>query len=137
MSNGSRLIIRNATAGNHGGGFYALREVEIAGNSTVNSSNSRAEAENGGGFDTQKGLKVSTGSRLVIRNATAGKNRRRILCQRQDHHQQVRRHHSKCHGPAILVEGFVLKEPQLSRILPWPCSARMPGHMVVLFPCLV
>ena len=62
----------NATAGNFGGGFYARGEVEIAGSSTVKISNSRAEAGNGGGFDTEKGLKVSTGSRLIIRNATAG-----------------------------------------------------------------
>ena len=34
-------------------------------------SNSRAESD-GGGFRTDKGLKVSTGSRLIIRNATAG-----------------------------------------------------------------
>ena len=50
-----------------------MGEVEIAGNSTVKISNSRAEAKNGGGFDTEKGLKVSNGSRLIIRNATAGK----------------------------------------------------------------
>ena len=156
MSNGSRLIIRHATAGNFGGGLYALSkiaisrstlsiqdaaaqafgggfltlqevvidemsslrisdsrsqqgggfqsegtlagdqqlgcqpsecdrmksrrrfhwlwEVEIAGHSTVNVSNSHAESGHGGGFRTRKGLKVSNGSRLIIRNATAGKD---------------------------------------------------------------
>ena len=72
MSNGSRLIIRNATAGKHGGGFFAWGETVIAESSTINIFNSHAESGTGGGFDTQKGLKVSTGSRLIIRNATAG-----------------------------------------------------------------
>ena len=68
------------TAQNYGGGFNALGKVEIAGNSTVNISNSHVESGNGGGFDTEMGLMVSMGSRLIIRNATAGKARRGILC---------------------------------------------------------
>ena len=73
VTNSSAVNLQNVTAQNNGGGFVALGEVEIAGNSTVNMSNSHAEAGNGGGFDTEKGLKVSTGSRLIIRNATAGR----------------------------------------------------------------
>ena len=72
VSNSSVLSLENVTAGNHGGAFAAHGEVELAGNSTVKISNSRAEARNGGGFDTENGLKVSNGSRLIIRNATAG-----------------------------------------------------------------
>ena len=72
MTNSSAVSLQNVTAQEYGGGFNALGEVEIAGKSTVNISNSRAEAKNGGGFDTEKGLKVSNGSRLIIRNATAG-----------------------------------------------------------------
>ncbi|CAL1141939.1 unnamed protein product [Cladocopium goreaui] len=72
VSNSSVVSLQNVSAGKHGGGFNALGEVEIAWNSTVKISNSRAESGDGGGFDTEKGLKVSTGSRLIIRNATAG-----------------------------------------------------------------
>ena len=72
VANSSAVSLQNVTAGSHGGGFLAFGEVEIAGNSTINISNSRAESGDGGGFDTGKGLKVSTGSRLIIRNATAG-----------------------------------------------------------------
>ena len=49
------------TTQKYGGGFNALGEVEIAGNSTVNISNSYAETGVGGGFDTEKGLKLSNG----------------------------------------------------------------------------
>ena len=72
VTNSSVLSLQNVTAQNYGGGFNALGEVEIAGNSTVKISNSRAESGDGGGFDTEKGLKVSNGSRLIIRNSTAG-----------------------------------------------------------------
>ena len=84
VTNSSVVSLQNVTAGT------VMEEVslpfggvEIVGNSTINISNSRAEAENGGGFDTENGLKVSTGSRIVIRNATAGGAWRRILCQRE------------------------------------------------------
>ena len=73
MTNSSVVTLQNVTAQNYGGGFIAFGEVEIAGNSTVNIFNSQAETGHGGGFDTEKGLKVSNGSRLIIRNATAGK----------------------------------------------------------------
>ena len=69
VSNSSVVSLQNAIAGEHGGGFDASGEVEIAGNSTINISNSHAR--NGGGFSTGKGLKVSSSSRLIIRNATA------------------------------------------------------------------
>ena len=72
VTNSSVVSLENVTAGSHGGAFTALGEVEIAGNSTVNISNSRAETGNGGGFDAEKGLKLLTGTGLIIRNATAG-----------------------------------------------------------------
>ena len=68
----SFVSLQNVIARDSGGGFFAIGEVEIAGNSTINMSNSRAESGDGGGFDTEKGLKLLTGSRLNIRNATAG-----------------------------------------------------------------
>ena len=71
VSNSSVVSLENVTAGSHGGAFTALGDVEIAGHSTVNISNSQAESGDGGGFDTEKGLKLSTGSRLIIWNATA------------------------------------------------------------------
>ncbi|CAL1156681.1 unnamed protein product [Cladocopium goreaui] len=72
VSNSSVISLQNVTAQNHGGGFHALGEVEIAGNSTVSISDSQAESGDGAGFSTEKGLKLSTGSRLLIWNATAG-----------------------------------------------------------------
>ena len=74
VTNTSVLTLQNVTAQNYGGGFLAIGEVEIAGNSTVNISNSWAEAANGGGFDAEKDLKLFNDSRLIIRNATAGKS---------------------------------------------------------------
>ncbi|CAL1141954.1 unnamed protein product, partial [Cladocopium goreaui] len=74
VTDGSFLNLENVAARSHGGGFFALGEVEIAGNSTVNISNSRAESGDGGGFDAEKGLNVSTGSRLIIWNAEAGQH---------------------------------------------------------------
>ncbi|CAL1141136.1 unnamed protein product [Cladocopium goreaui] len=72
VTNSSFVSLQNVTAQKYGGGFHAIGEVEIAGNSTVKISNSHAEAGSGGGFFTEKGLKVSNGSRLIIRNAAAG-----------------------------------------------------------------
>ncbi|CAL1173608.1 unnamed protein product [Cladocopium goreaui] len=74
VTNSSTVSLQNLTAGSLGGGFIAFGEVEIIGNSTVNISNSRAESGDGGGFRTESGLKMSNGSRLVIRNATAGRH---------------------------------------------------------------
>jgi len=71
VTDGSFLNLEDVTAGSHGGAFVSLGEVEIAGNSTVNISNSRAESGYGGGCYIEKGLNVSTGSRLTIRNAEA------------------------------------------------------------------
>ena len=56
VTNGSFVSLQNVTAGSHGGGFYALGEIVIAGSYI---SNSHAESGSGGGFDTEKGLKVS------------------------------------------------------------------------------
>ena len=74
VTKSSCVSLQNVTAQNFGGGFDALGGVEIAGNSTINISNSRAEFGSGGGLATEKGLKVSTGSRLIVRNAFAGKS---------------------------------------------------------------
>eukprot|EP00435_Cladocopium_sp_Y103_P039581 s380_g10.t1 len=69
VTNSSVVSLQNVTAGSYGGGFFAFGEVEIAGTSTVNISNSHAETRKGGGFYVHQDLKVSTGSRLIIRNA--------------------------------------------------------------------
>ena len=74
VTKSSCVSLQNVTAQNFGGGFDALGGAEIAGNSTINISNSRAEFGSGGGLATEKGLKVSTGSRLIVRNAFAGKS---------------------------------------------------------------
>ena len=66
VTHSSVVSLQNVTAQTTGAGFNALGEVEIAGNSTVNISNSRAESGNGGGFRAEKGLKMSTGSTLII-----------------------------------------------------------------------
>ena len=72
VTHSSVVSLQNVTAGSDGGGFIALEEVEIAGNSTINISNSHAESGDGGGFQTGSGLNVSSGSRVILRNATAG-----------------------------------------------------------------
>ena len=74
VTNSSVVSLQNVTAGSHGGGFLVLGEVEIAGNATINISNSRAESGNGGGFRAENCLKMSTGSTLIIRNSAAGKS---------------------------------------------------------------
>ena len=70
MTNSSLLSLQNVTTGGSGGGFVAIEEVEIAGNSTVNISSGHAETGEGGGFMVATNLKVSFGSKLIIRNAT-------------------------------------------------------------------
>ena len=72
VTNGSIVSLENVTARQSGGGFKCLGDVEIAGNATINISNSQALSGDGGGFRTEKGLKLLMGSRLIIRNATAG-----------------------------------------------------------------
>ena len=65
------VSLENVTAGNDGGGFIAFEEIEIAGNSTINISKSHAETGIGGGFWVGQDGKVSSGSKLIIRNAPA------------------------------------------------------------------
>ena len=72
VTNSSLLSLQNVTTGRNGGGFLAFDGVEIAGDSTVNISNSHAGTGDGGGFHTGSGLNVSSGSRVILRNATAG-----------------------------------------------------------------
>ena len=50
VTNSSAVNLQNVTAQNNGGGFVAHGEVEIAGNSTVNISNSRAVSGMGEAF---------------------------------------------------------------------------------------
>ena len=54
MTNSSVVSLQNVTAQKHGGGFKCSAEVEIAGNSTINISNSRAESGDGGGFYAER-----------------------------------------------------------------------------------
>ena len=70
VSNDSVLSLQNVATGRNGGSFVA-NGVEIAGNSTINISNSYAETGIGGGFFVDQDVKVSSGSKLIIRNATA------------------------------------------------------------------
>ena len=73
VTNSSLLSLQNVTTGRNGGGFLAFDGVEIAGDSTVNISNSHAcGTGDGGGFHTGSGLNVSSGSRVILRNAPAG-----------------------------------------------------------------
>ena len=70
---GSTLNLHNATARLHGGGMHCFGEIEVSESSTLNISNSHSLSGNGGGFNTEQGLKVSSGSDLIIRKAMAGK----------------------------------------------------------------
>ena len=102
VTNSSVLSLQNVTTGSNGGGFVALGKLEIAGNSTVNISNSHAESGKGGGFVGQN-VKVSSGSRLILWNATDSWTVwGRIRCIRQDFdNQHVPSQHSTCHVSAI------------------------------------